>query len=482
MLLQVLYQLPGEMKAAPEFLLASLVESELLLNPFCGIETQLEKKASYMQSRVDKLHLYNEQANTGATLTKVQEEARSKLDEVIRHQEYVKHLITMVHRDHVAYDKALKSADAILELKVASAMGKAISQSLVYNEIIKQLAHPSSREAFLSGTNGAIRLSENDLHAILRLQWAFSPLHDGFSSIEELEKKTEDAAKVVAAILSKTNVVVDDETGLQGKDAYALLESIKTCQFFVNGYFLCSNGNKESRLSSVADSSEKEVLSTEADSPLLSANEEGDRTYTENTDSAHAVTNESVGLSDHDELKCVVNSVIREGVPDGKPTSNDARVPSAEASDEHIESTNGSDSGNGTVTPSSDAQSASAKGSKSTRGGKQFFRYRNSNYPRRYPNKESSQAAAEGSPRNNSGKVNGEDQVRRRGGRQYRRGGRANGFAPSNYNENDQRTRGSRPGARASFQQIQAASFHYEPGVGRRPAPTTCGIVFGGRT
>ncbi|KIH47760.1 hypothetical protein ANCDUO_22164 [Ancylostoma duodenale] len=78
------------MKATPELLLASLIESELVLNPYSGIETQLEKKATYMQSRVDKLHQYNQDANAGVALTKSQDEARSKLDEVIKHQDYVK--------------------------------------------------------------------------------------------------------------------------------------------------------------------------------------------------------------------------------------------------------------------------------------------------------------------------------------------------------------------------------------------------------
>ncbi|KHJ96143.1 hypothetical protein OESDEN_03904 [Oesophagostomum dentatum] len=155
---------------------------------------------------------------------------------------------------------------------------------------------------------------------------------------------------------------------------------------------------------------------------------------------------------------------------------------------EHIESTNGSDSGNGTVTPSSDIQVAPPKASKPSRGGKQFFKYRNSNYSRRMPNKESSQYtnSEDRAQRNgNFSRANGEDQQnqqRRRFARQNRRGARSNGFTSSNFNENDQRPRNNRPfGNRTNFQQAQAASFHYEPGVGRRPAPTTCGIIFGGR-
>lgn len=46
------------MKATPELLLASLIESELVLNPYSGIETQLEKKATYMQSRVVCAYFY----------------------------------------------------------------------------------------------------------------------------------------------------------------------------------------------------------------------------------------------------------------------------------------------------------------------------------------------------------------------------------------------------------------------------------------
>ncbi|VDM74953.1 unnamed protein product [Strongylus vulgaris] len=116
---------------------------------------------------------------------------------------------------------------------------------------------------------------------------------------------------------------------VSGKDAFVLLESIRTCQFFVGGYFLCSTNGKESCLTSAADS--KEVLSTETGSPLSSANEEGDRSYTEKLDSVHAET-DSVELSDHEELKCMANSVVKEEVP-GKPTSNSILASAVEASD-----------------------------------------------------------------------------------------------------------------------------------------------------
>ncbi|KAL6722800.1 hypothetical protein Aduo_017887 [Ancylostoma duodenale] len=473
------------MKATPELLLASLIESELVLNPYSGIETQLEKKATYMQSRVDKLHQYNQDANAGVALTKSQDEARSKLDEVIKHQDYVKHLITMVHRDHQTFDKAFKAADNLVATKLSSMRSKTIAQSNVYSEILKQLASPSCMEAFLSGSSGAVHLTENDLHALVRLRWAFSPCSEGFSSIEELEKRTAEAADVVAAILSETSVVVDKQTGLQGKDAFALLESIRSSSFFKDGHFLhCSSASesKESTLSTPPDSSEKE-LSTATESPLPTANEEGDRSFAEKPNAHTPGGTDSVDFSDHEDLKCIVNSVVTEELSTGKSTSVSGPTASAGCTEEHVESTNGSDSGNGTVTPSSDIQAAPPKPTKPVRGGRQFFKYRNSHYPRRVQDKESSQSAnpEDRVPRNgNAMRGSGDGQQRRRGERQNRRGARANGFTPSNWNENDQRPRNNRPGAgRANVQ--PAASFRYEPGMGRRPAPTTCGIVFGGR-
>ncbi|KHJ97583.1 hypothetical protein OESDEN_02447 [Oesophagostomum dentatum] len=315
------------MKAAPGFLLGSLVESELLLNPYSGIETQLEKKESYMQSRVDKLHQYNEQAEAGVALTKSQDEARNKLDEVIKHQEYVKHLITMIHRDHLAYDKALKAADSILGSKLNAMKSKAISQSNVYSEILKQLAEPSSLQSFISGTNGAAKMNENELHAVLRLRWAFDPSSEGFSSLAELETRSAEAADVVTAILSEASTVVDKETGLQGKDVFALLESIKKSQFFMGGGFSCSSKSEESCTSTTADSANA------TESPVLSTVEESDRSYAEKPDSGPAIVNDSVDLSDHEELKSMGTTVGTDEVPSEKPTSASAPVTASESTD-----------------------------------------------------------------------------------------------------------------------------------------------------
>ncbi|ETN80259.1 hypothetical protein NECAME_02391 [Necator americanus] len=445
------------MKAVPELLFASLIESDLLLNPYSGIETQLEKKATYMQSRVDKLQQYNRDADAGVTLTKSQDDARSKLDEVVKHQEYV---------------------------KIASMQSKALSQSIVYSEILKQLDNPTSMHLFLTGSDGAVRLTENDLHALLRLRWAFSPTIEEYSSIEELERTTSKAADIVAAIISRSNNVVDTETGLQGKDVCALLESIKNSKFFAKGNFLWGSGGSENLESAPTDSSDKEAPPT-TDSSSPSANEESDRSFEGKPNAVRVGGNDSVDFSDPEDFKCLVNSVVTDEVTNEKPTSASVRMPAGDSADEHIESTNGSDSGNGTVTPSSDIQGAPPKVTKSNRGGKQFFKNRASYYPRRVQDKASPQS---GNPDDripkisNSVRANGEAQQRRRDERQNRRGARFNGFTSSNWSENEnyQRPRNSRNGGgRANTQ--PPASFHYEPGIGRRPAPTTCGIVFGGR-
>ncbi|KAK5968458.1 hypothetical protein GCK32_021038, partial [Trichostrongylus colubriformis] len=70
------------MKVDPDGLLASLIESPVLLKPYASIEDQLEKKATYVQSRLARLQEYEDIANAGLPLTVSQNDARSKIDEV----------------------------------------------------------------------------------------------------------------------------------------------------------------------------------------------------------------------------------------------------------------------------------------------------------------------------------------------------------------------------------------------------------------
>ncbi|KAK6058639.1 hypothetical protein COOONC_03786 [Cooperia oncophora] len=86
---------PHNMKVDPDGLLASLIASPILLTPFASIETQLERKATYVQSRLARLREYEDIASAGLPLTVSQNEARSKIDEVMKHLQYVKALETM---------------------------------------------------------------------------------------------------------------------------------------------------------------------------------------------------------------------------------------------------------------------------------------------------------------------------------------------------------------------------------------------------
>lgn len=334
------------MKVDPDGVLASLIKSPILVNPYSAIENQLVKKAAYVQSRVEKLQQYNDLAIAGTQLTPSQEDARSKLDEVVKHQKYVKHLTAIVQRDRQLFEKSVKAADILLTHKLDSFRSTTISQTNVYGEIIKRLLHPPTTEAFLSGTKGAIKITKEEVNALSRLKSAFCPTFGHCASLDELEARASDAATIVSHIFSEAPHVVDEETGLSGKEVFALLNSIKNCEFFSEGCFSLLNGasgtvadtpNTDSPAATSTDSVDGDT-NEEISFPLVSA-------------STHPEKSNGADCADLEVFKNMVNSVVSDEIVDKKAISSSSWKSDDKVSDENSFCV----TGRGTTTQSSDA-------------------------------------------------------------------------------------------------------------------------------
>ncbi|VDM56453.1 unnamed protein product [Angiostrongylus costaricensis] len=343
------------MKVDPDGLLASLIKSPILVNPYSAIENQLIKKAAYVQSRVEKLQQYNDLALAGTQLTPIQDDARTKLDEVVKHQNYVKHLTSIVQRDRQLFEKSVKAADILLTQKLDSFRSTTISQTNVHGEIINRLLHPPTLAAFLTGTKGAIKVTKEEVNALSRLKSAFFPSFDDCASVEELEERAAGAAMIVSHIFSEAPHVVDEETGLNGKEVFALLNSIKNCGFFSGKCMSLVNGAD----GSVAEASDTNSPSaTSTDSVDDDTNEE--TSFPLVSESTNTEKSNGADYANLDDLKNLDNSVATEEV--GKQTILSSSWKSEEKVDDaNFCSANESDSFNGTATQFSDMQSIAVK-------------------------------------------------------------------------------------------------------------------------
>ncbi|KAK6061140.1 hypothetical protein COOONC_01194 [Cooperia oncophora] len=90
-----------------------------------------------------------------------------------------------------------------------------ISHKFVYGEILTQLSRPSCAQAFLSGTDGALTLKQAEIDFLQRLKSAWYPSFRECSSLKLVEAKAAEASRVVAAVLSASEAVVDKELNLK---------------------------------------------------------------------------------------------------------------------------------------------------------------------------------------------------------------------------------------------------------------------------
>ncbi|KAK6037125.1 hypothetical protein COOONC_25370 [Cooperia oncophora] len=130
--------------------------------------------------------------------------------------ERFQHLVKIVQQDRSLFEKSIKAADILLTSKLDSFRSSMISHKFVYGEILTQLSRPSCAQAFLSGTDGALTLKQAEIDFLQRLKSAWYPSFRECSSLKLVEAKAAEASRVVAAVLSASEAVVDKELNLKG--------------------------------------------------------------------------------------------------------------------------------------------------------------------------------------------------------------------------------------------------------------------------
>ncbi|WKY16657.1 hypothetical protein Q1695_001360 [Nippostrongylus brasiliensis] len=362
------------MKLRADSILASTFGSSTILEPYATIETHLEKKATYVKTRLTRLEEYRTAEQTGTTLTESQIAALNNIGEVSKLLEYVKHLISIVKRDRVGFEKAMEEADAVLFTKLVGIRSTAVSQAHVYGEVLTQLAHPAATVAFISGSNGAVKLAKGELDALQRLSAAFSPSFSSCSSLEEVEMKSVQASEIVSAVLSGQDSVVDKISGLRGCDVLALLEKVKSSEFFTTKPFTKEFDIASETLVCSPQSTVKDSLSEAEDgsgvNPLQIAGVFNGITRGSSEDRAATECKNFTDTIDHckpetpEQLKADP-AMQSKNKGAGVVTTSKYGYFASESGDEESNtkitgttgSTNTRDSGNGTVTPSSDTRS-----------------------------------------------------------------------------------------------------------------------------
>ncbi|KAK6032654.1 hypothetical protein OSTOST_01155 [Ostertagia ostertagi] len=366
-----------------------------------------------------------------------------------------------------------------------------IANAYVYGEVLTHLAHPSCMKAFLSGTDGAVTLTQREVDALLRLRWAFFPSYSDCASLEQMESRAAEASHIVAAILSGSNAVVDKLSDLRGHEALALLEKVKQSHFFSAGSWPLGGDDSSIGVGAALPPIPESPSEGEAPESSFNSTAEGNNGSSPMNENPSTKTSapESITL---EALKDVLNSAVSEETV-GEEFSNSSPVsaPTTESRDDHNDSGNMSDSGNGTVSPDCevipDAKTEFKKKSNTMVREKRKFRgYARYSEAGATQEKERTDQRSYSTNRiQNGGSVasfqnkQGNFQKKRtnRFGLNYNTGIQE-GSPHSEYWRSNGRSNYSRPDR---FTNQSPTPFTYEPGISRRPGPTTLGFIFAGK-
>ncbi|KAK5971149.1 hypothetical protein GCK32_015229 [Trichostrongylus colubriformis] len=401
----------------------------------------------------------------------------------------------IVQHDRILFEKSIRAADILLSNKLDGFRSTTISLSYVYGEILTYLAHPSCRKAFLSGTDGAITLTQEELDGLNRLRWAFFPSYCDCTSLEQMEARATEASHIVAAILSASNTIVDKKSNLRGHEVLALLDKVKHSDFFSAGPWpvVADDANTDPEVvAALPPIPESPNESDNLESLFIRTDSRNSGSFLSNEDSSSK--SDGTELAAQETLKSMVNSVVlEETVGDQTSVSSPLSAPTTETNDDHNDSANVSDSGNGTVSPDCEVvpdtkTEPKRKPNNVVKEKKKYRGYYRSgetgthqgNERERYDQRSYSANRIQNGGNNTSQTRQGSFQTKRtdRVG-QYSNTGAQDSSHYSEHWRSDNRMNGSRSDRFSNYQ--SRSSFTYEPGISRRPGPTTIGFIFAGK-
>lgn len=186
----------------------------------------VEKKVRNLEKRKGKLDQYRQKDNEGQALNRDQKEAIEKYDSVITCLEFARDLqkqyVAMANEFEKLQRKQLKRD----KLEKHSNDLKRVQEILQLQGLLDNMGSDSAREDFKEGTNGAIKLSEENLEQLDVLYKLVSPSMEGESSYE---------SQLTAASEHLVNLLDARDRELNGttyKALNELIEKINNCNYF----------------------------------------------------------------------------------------------------------------------------------------------------------------------------------------------------------------------------------------------------------
>lgn len=275
------------MKGPPENV--QTPEEDIITNPYSRIEEAIEKKRRNLEKRKIKLLQYSEDERNGKKLTDEQLEARSRIGEVETQLEFIKDIMKMLSLNHREFSRASKQREEVNKKNQAERERKCLSEFLNYQYMLKFMSRVQVKKAFANGTNGAIKLDEDERRAVEGMRGYFLPSAITAMSQTDWLARCEESARNAHAIVMGTKEKLHDK--MSGKNLKDLLERIGASEYIQEMKALQLNWRKDSETEK--PNAEPEVEPVKKDPKVIFVYGESDlAAHTENGEAAEATTTE----------------------------------------------------------------------------------------------------------------------------------------------------------------------------------------------
>ncbi|XP_003377202.1 conserved hypothetical protein [Trichinella spiralis] len=194
------------------------------------IRQMLEKKIRNMEKRKAKLENLKEALQTGKTLHPEQEKATEKVSELNQQlemsREILKNVNTMIN-EHNRQQKLLQKKEHRDRMQAEHARFRNL---LNMQELLNVLGNNDVRVHFAEGTEGAVKLSPEDLHLLDFLYQKICPSYDDVHQDETWASVLNESADCVCMLLSASQKLVPTFNVI--RTVRAVIDGILECEFY----------------------------------------------------------------------------------------------------------------------------------------------------------------------------------------------------------------------------------------------------------
>ncbi|KRX99812.1 Caprin-1 [Trichinella pseudospiralis] len=195
------------------------------------IRQMLEKKIRNMEKRKAKLENLKEALQTGKTLHPEQEKATEKVSELNQQlemsREILKNVNTMIN-EHNRQQKLLQKKEHRDRMQAEHARFRNL---LNMQELLNVLGNNDVRVHFAEGTEGAVKLSPEDLHLLDFLYQKICPSYDDVHQDETWAGVLDEAADCVCMLLSASQKLVPT-FNVSFRAVRTVIDGILECEYY----------------------------------------------------------------------------------------------------------------------------------------------------------------------------------------------------------------------------------------------------------